>query len=351
MAGMLRAVGALLRGRSRRSGEGEEGRENAEGGDVIRSRARTQNGMRGLGAVSESGDSAEEDEDGEIEEDEDEDEEDVDGFEDESEEEEEVDFLEDEDDEAPPMRRRRGTGENEVERRQERSAWREDHEMRFEILVRSGGGGGASWLPGSPRRRNSGQASPPQMTRTAEVGVKRAVRRSPRLNVVASEENVEDHVNLGTIKGTTGMPVSPVKPATPGFLQMMGAREIGGSVLGMRVPVAGASPRAKGARQGFAPNAFMNLTQRWLPNKSYKHDLLESRVYIGQWSADGESFVAGFQNQLIRVYDTTDVRKWKVRKDIECRDLRWTITDTCFSPDQRFCIYTTMSPPTCTSWI
>ena len=34
---------------------------------------------------------------------------------------------------------------------------------------------------------------------------------------------------------------------------------------------------------------------------------------------------------------------WKIRKSVEARGLRWTITDTALSPDQRFLLYASIS--------
>lgn len=52
---------------------------------------------------------------------------------------------------------------------------------------------------------------------------------------------------------------------------------------------------------------------------------------------------AGFQNdRRVKLYDTDN--NWRLRKDVEARNLRWTITDTCISPDQKFLLYSSISP-------
>ena len=52
---------------------------------------------------------------------------------------------------------------------------------------------------------------------------------------------------------------------------------------------------------------------------------------------------AGFQHdRRVRLYDTDN--NWRLRKDVEARMLRWTITDTCISPDQKFLLYSSISP-------
>jgi hypothetical protein len=56
--------------------------------------------------------------------------------------------------------------------------------------------------------------------------------------------------------------------------------------------------------------------------------------------ADG---AAGFQHERrVRLYDVNN--NWRLRKDVEARNLRWTITDTCISPDQKFLLYSSISP-------
>ena len=37
-------------------------------------------------------------------------------------------------------------------------------------------------------------------------------------------------------------------------------------------------------------------------------------------------------------------RGWALRKDVHARNLRWTVTDTDISPDERFLIYSSITP-------
>ncbi|KAG6551331.1 hypothetical protein Mapa_007117 [Marchantia paleacea] len=69
---------------------------------------------------------------------------------------------------------------------------------------------------------------------------------------------------------------------------------------------------------------------------------MNSRAYTGQFSADGSLFVAGFQDQRIKIYNVE--KGWRVQKDVICRNLRWTVTDTALSPDQRFLVYGSINP-------
>ncbi|CAD7702144.1 unnamed protein product [Ostreobium quekettii] len=69
---------------------------------------------------------------------------------------------------------------------------------------------------------------------------------------------------------------------------------------------------------------------------------LPSRGYIGQFSEEGDLFVAAFQDKCIRIYDVQ--YGWRLRKNIHARMLRWTITDTAISPDGRLLLYSSITP-------
>ncbi|KAK8506242.1 hypothetical protein V6N12_074290 [Hibiscus sabdariffa] len=86
-----------------------------------------------------------------------------------------------------------------------------------------------------------------------------------------------------------------------------------------------------------------HVLSRYLPvNGPWLVDQTTSRAYVSQFSADGSLFVAGFQGSNIRIYDVDG--GWKVKKNIVAKSLRWTVTDTSLSPDQRYLVYTSMSP-------
>ncbi|GKV41059.1 hypothetical protein SLEP1_g48638 [Rubroshorea leprosula] len=86
-----------------------------------------------------------------------------------------------------------------------------------------------------------------------------------------------------------------------------------------------------------------HMLSRYLPvNGPWVVDQMNSRAYVSQFSADGSLFIAGFQGSNIRVYNVD--RGWKIQKNILAKSLRWTITDTSLSPDQRYLVYTSLSP-------
>lgn len=86
-----------------------------------------------------------------------------------------------------------------------------------------------------------------------------------------------------------------------------------------------------------------HVLSRYLPvNGPWWVDNVESRAYLSQFSSDGSLFVAGFQENLIRIYNVD--KGWKVQKDILAKSLHWTVTDTSLSPDQNFLVYSSMCP-------
>ncbi len=58
---------------------------------------------------------------------------------------------------------------------------------------------------------------------------------------------------------------------------------------------------------------------------------------------------AAFQHdRRIRLYETEN--NWRLRKDVHCRNLRWTVTDTCLSPDQQYLLYASINPTVHMVW-
>lgn len=89
-------------------------------------------------------------------------------------------------------------------------------------------------------------------------------------------------------------------------------------------------------------------TYHRLPSRpAHLIDTMHSRGYIGQFTKTGDIFIAGFQNERrIKLYDSknTSSVSWQCTKNVECRNLRWTVTDVALSPDQRFLLYSSISP-------
>ncbi|GAB2249268.1 hypothetical protein Droror1_Dr00012627 [Drosera rotundifolia] len=96
-------------------------------------------------------------------------------------------------------------------------------------------------------------------------------------------------------------------------------------------------------RGRFSSSDKCHVLSRYLPvNGPNIVDQMDSCAYVSQFSSDGSLLVAGSQGSEIRIYDVEN--RWKVHKDIRAKSFRWTITDTCLSPDQRYLVYSSMSP-------
>lgn len=96
-------------------------------------------------------------------------------------------------------------------------------------------------------------------------------------------------------------------------------------------------------RGRFTSGDCRHVLSKYLPvNGPWVVDQMSTRAYVSQFSTDGSMFVAAFQGSQIRIYNVE--RGWKVQKNVFARSLRWTITDTSLSPDQRHLIYASMCP-------
>uniref|UniRef100_A0A0C9S975 LEC14B homolog n=1 Tax=Wollemia nobilis TaxID=56998 RepID=A0A0C9S975_9CONI len=96
-------------------------------------------------------------------------------------------------------------------------------------------------------------------------------------------------------------------------------------------------------RGKFSSADCCHVSSRYLPTGDpVIMDKMNSRAYVGRFSTDGSLFVAGFQDRRIKIYNVD--KGWKLQKDVLARSLRWTITDTALSPDQRFLVYATITP-------
>ena len=96
----------------------------------------------------------------------------------------------------------------------------------------------------------------------------------------------------------------------------------------------------------WSPSKRTRVSSRVLPHGEPEVvDTGNSRAYIGHFAEEGNVFIAGFQNQTIRLYDVCQAHQpWQLRKEIVARSLNWTITDTCLSPNNQLLVYATISP-------
>ncbi|KAK3289064.1 hypothetical protein CYMTET_3488 [Cymbomonas tetramitiformis] len=97
-----------------------------------------------------------------------------------------------------------------------------------------------------------------------------------------------------------------------------------------------------GRRAGFSRAQQTHLMDCFPPSKGGRIvDAAQCRIYTGRHTPDGSRFICGFQDYRVGIYNTED---WSLIKDIHAKNLQWTITDTDLSPDQRWCIYSSITP-------
>ncbi|KAF5745888.1 LEC14B protein putative isoform 5 [Tripterygium wilfordii] len=95
-------------------------------------------------------------------------------------------------------------------------------------------------------------------------------------------------------------------------------------------------------RSRFSSADRCHMLSKYLPfSVTLILDDTSRRVYVSQFSAGGSLFVAAFQT-YIKVYDVDN--EWKIRKEFSTQKTILAITDTSLSPDQRFLVYSNMTP-------
>lgn len=152
---------------------------------------------------------------------------------------------------------------------------------------------------------------------------------SPRPNRQLNSSDT-DIVQLTTLRSGPQECFSRVLP---------GKRKFSVSTVNM---LAGREANVSG-RGKFSSRDCCHVLSKYLPvNGPWVVDQMSTRAYVSQFSSDGSHFIAAFQGSQIRVYDVD--KGWKLQKNILAQSLRWTITDTSLSPDQRYLVYASMSP-------
>ena len=104
--------------------------------------------------------------------------------------------------------------------------------------------------------------------------------------------------------------------------------------------------RERGLRRGggnVVASERVRLASRFLPNRNPTVvDELPSRAYCAQFVPDGSLFVCGFQERIIRAYEPD--RDWRLRREIRCVNLRWTVTDVSVAVDGARLAYASITP-------
>lgn len=93
---------------------------------------------------------------------------------------------------------------------------------------------------------------------------------------------------------------------------------------------------------GFSTNEKCRLRNSLLPNKPCTIQNYDTKVFCGLYSKDGRFFITATQDKQLHVYRTHGDR-FDLYKEIQARDVGWSILDLAFSPDGRYIAYSSWS--------
>ena len=178
---------------------------------------------------------------------------------------------------------------------------------------------------GAAGQSNRGEAQ----RRTIDVRYLRATTFQKRQRLdhqLACETELATHATTCTVGPEAVANASPEKRSTVNVTKMLFRREANLTGAGR-----------------FRKSDYCHLGLRHIPqHRPVVRDEMHSRGYIGQYSENGEWFIGGFQDRRIKIYEVNS--NWRTRREIIARGLRWTITDTCMSPDRNFLLYSSITP-------
>lgn len=105
--------------------------------------------------------------------------------------------------------------------------------------------------------------------------------------------------------------------------------------------------------QSMKPLSRTCITKRFIPNRLLEKNIYPARVFLGQFSKEGDFFSIVSQDHHIKLYRTnqesskldknTKTANWNCMKDIEARMVGWSIVDLSYSPNGQYLIYSTWS--------
>jgi len=101
----------------------------------------------------------------------------------------------------------------------------------------------------------------------------------------------------------------------------------------MESPVSLLQQRQRGL---FYPQWNAHMLQRFIPTYGKTWAVYRSRIFCGKYSKSGELFMSASQDRCVRLYKT-DTKKQI--KEIQARNIGWSIIDTDYSSDQRWLIF------------
>jgi len=102
--------------------------------------------------------------------------------------------------------------------------------------------------------------------------------------------------------------------------------------------------RAKSRHPGLSRAERTHWAQRYIPSEDpAAHSVVaefDHHVFCGKYSRDGQTFASACQDTHLRIFDTST---WTVLKDIQARDIHWSIIDVDYSGDGKYLAYSSWS--------
>ena len=95
-----------------------------------------------------------------------------------------------------------------------------------------------------------------------------------------------------------------------------------------------------GQKKGaFTQNDKCKINNLYIPNHAVKSLIkLETKIFCGNFTKDGDRFLTGSQDQKIRIFDSTTT-KYNKLSVINCKHVSWCILDIDFSHDGQYFAY------------
>ncbi|CAO1380771.1 unnamed protein product [Diamesa serratosioi] len=95
-----------------------------------------------------------------------------------------------------------------------------------------------------------------------------------------------------------------------------------------------------GQKKGaFTQNDKCKINNLYIPNHAEKSLIkLETKIFCGNFTKDGDRFLTGSQDQKIRIFDSTTT-KYNLLAMINCKHVSWCILDIDFSHDGQYFAY------------
>ncbi|PRP80921.1 WD repeat domain 23 [Planoprotostelium fungivorum] len=139
---------------------------------------------------------------------------------------------------------------------------------------------------------------------------------------------------------TAGDP-SKLKVETPGGTDLEHTIRVDSGKTSQHIPQNHLQLLSERSHSARSPPVWKTLmTQDYIPQFSRNWDRYRNQIFCGRFSRSGQVFMSACQDRVIRIYDYHSGKK---TKEIQARNIGWSIIDTDYSPDQRWLIYSSWS--------